>query len=301
MPLFKRCAAFTVAVLLAEFYLSLPARAQTPSPQTSLTQVALPGKLVDIEKPDIRTKPKAKSAAEDALYDAALALGMVRWNNGQKKLLINVIDVIEFTGAGLWNGEKVARATIGYDFVLPATRMDVEKMAADNKPMRDISVAAKGLSWDEETPGLFKKPGATSADARLQPMWLLPWAVVLSGSQALDKLKLENVDGQRELSVTTPAGHNFKARLDKAGFPIRTQMQIGDQLWTGEFSDFVIDGEDYNFYFPRRLQIKAQGQLVTDLTIGRLPADKKLDLPEGNNIFPNPYVVFPVPKEMAQR
>ena len=291
MGLFKNSVAFTFTVFLIAPYLFTTARAQAP----------VPGKIVDILKPEIATKPKANNPAEAALYDAASALGMVRWNNGQKKLLINVVDVIEFTGSGLWNGEKVNRATIGYDFVLPAARMDLEKIATDNKTVREILVAAKGLSWDESTPGVFQKSSTTSADARLQTMWLLPWAFILSGSQALDKLKLETVEGQQELSVTTPSGYVIKARLDASHFPIRTQMQVGDQSWTGEFSDFVIDGEDYNFYFPRRLIINTKDLSVTDFTVGKLPADKKLDLPEGNNIFPNPYVIFPIPKEMAKK
>src|ERR1700676_5583967 len=118
--------------------------------------------------------PLADLAAKKVFTDAANALGMVR---GVARSL-DVVNMFEYTASGTMadpNGggqSKVSRITVGYDYVIPAARVDVETTTPDGPARRHIEVAAGQLSWDESTPGVYLRPGNTSAAARLKQIWL---------------------------------------------------------------------------------------------------------------------------------
>jgi hypothetical protein len=75
--------------------------------------------------------PSPDPAAEKTLTDAANAPGMVRGLNRA----LDVVNMLEYTAGGTMadpNGggdTKVSRITAGYDYVIPAARVEIEKTA----------------------------------------------------------------------------------------------------------------------------------------------------------------------------
>src|SRR5215470_5669353 len=125
--------------------------------------------VLAVASPAPAQAPTADPAAKKTLTDAASALGMVRGLNRA----LDVVNMFEFTASGTMadphggGDTKVSRITAGYDFVIPAARIDIERAASDGTTTRHIAVAAGQLSWDESLPGIFLRAASTSAADRL--------------------------------------------------------------------------------------------------------------------------------------
>jgi hypothetical protein len=215
------------------------------------------------------------------LTEAAKALGMVR---GLERSL-TIVNMFEYTASGTVADSagalsEVKRITASFDYVIPAARVDVERLSAGE---RTIEVAAASLAWDEEKPGTYLRPAGTSAAERLKLIWLLPHAVILAGAKAPDKVAVTEKSGQRELTVPLPTGVDAKGVLDAAGLITRVEIKIGAQLFTGDYSDYN-DFQGYGVMFPTRIVQKVDGRTIADLTVTEALA--------------NPYMIFPPPKEL---
>jgi hypothetical protein len=232
--------------------------------------------------------PSADPAAKKTLTDAANALGMVRGLNRA----LDVVNMFEYTASGTMadpNGggpNKVRRITAGYDYVIPAARVDIEKTAPDGKTARDIAVAAGQLSWDESTPGIYLRQASTPAAERLRPIWLLPHGLILAGAKAPDKVKVADKAGVKELSVALPDGTEVKGLLDAKNLTTHVEMRVGAQVLSADYADYK-DFQDYGVTFPSRIVQKVDGRVVADLTVTEALA--------------NPYMIFPPPKELVRK
>jgi hypothetical protein len=229
----------------------------------------------------------AADPARKALTDAANALGMVRGVNHA----LDVVNMFEYVASGTMadpkGGEnKVSRITVGYDYVIPAARVDVEKTTPDGRTERDIAVAVGRLSWDESKPGIYLRPANTSAAERLKQMWLLPHAVILEGAKAPDKVKVADRGGMKELIVAMADGTELKALLDAKNLTTRVEYRAGAQVLSGDYSDYK-DFREYGVMFPSRIVQKIDGRTVADFTV--------------SDALPNPYLIFPLPRELAQK
>jgi hypothetical protein len=231
--------------------------------------------------------PAIEPAAKKALTDAANALGMVR---GVERAL-TIVNMFEYTASGTMADpsggapRQVNRITAGYDYVIPAARVDVET-AAPGGPQRTIEVSAGPLAWDESTPGIYLRPANASAAERLRPIWLLPHGVILAGAKTPDKVKLVETGGVKELTVSLPDGTELKGLLDAENLMTHVEVRIGAQVLTGDYADYK-DFQDYGVMFPQRIVQKIDGRVVADLTVTEALA--------------NPYMIFPPPKELAQK
>jgi hypothetical protein len=232
--------------------------------------------------------PAADAAAKKTLTDAANALGMVR---GVARAL-DVVNMIEYTASGTKaaaNGGteyKVRRITAGYDYVIPAARVDVETIASDGSVGRTIEVASGNLSWDESTPGIYLRPGATSAAARLQQIWLLPHGLILAGAKALDQVKTADRGGMTELSVSLPDGMELRGLLGEKNLLAHVEFKTAEQVWSGDYSDYM-DFHGYGVMFPSHIVQKVDGRTVADLAV--------------TDALANPYLIFPPPKALVQK
>jgi hypothetical protein len=216
-----------------------------------------------------------------ALTEAAKALGMVR---GLERSL-TIVNMFEYTANGTIADvagapSEVKRITASYDYVIPAARVDVEKAGE-----RTIEVASGSLAWDEETPGIYRRPAGTAAAERLKLIWLLPHGVILAGAKAPDKVAVAETGGQRELTVPLPTGAEAKGVLDGAGLMTRVEIKIGAQFFSGDYSDYK-DFQGYGVMFPTRIVQKVDGRTIADLTVTEALA--------------NPYMIFPPPRELKQ-
>ena len=228
----------------------------------------------------------ADSAAKKLLTDAAGALGMVR---GVEHSL-TIVNIFEYTANGTLtepNGDEtqVMRITAGYDYVIPAARVDVEKVARDGGSQRSIEVAAGSLAWDEATPGIYLRAAKTSAADRLRPIWLLPHGVILAAAKSLDKVKLAEQGGRNEFIVVLPEGTEVSGTLDANNLMTRVEMKYGGQVFSADYAGYT-DFQGYGVMFPSRIVQKIDGRTVADLTVSEALA--------------NPYLVFPPPKELVK-
>jgi hypothetical protein len=228
----------------------------------------------------------AAPAAKKVLTDAAHALGMVRGLNRS----LEVVNMFEYTASGTMAGpdgtdSKVVRITAGYDYVIPAARVDIERTGPDGRSAREIEVAAGPLAWDEATPGIYLRPARMSAAERLRPIWLLPHGVILAGARAPDKVRVAERGEAKELTVALPDGTEAKALLDAKNFATHVEMRVGGQVLSADYTDYK-DFQDYGVMFPARIVQHVDGRVVADLTVTEALA--------------NPYLIFPPPKELAK-
>ncbi len=223
------------------------------------------------------------------LIKAADGMGQLRDNQygGALYLVIgDTTNAMRVNGTGTWNGQK-ANVVLDWDYRVPGVRLDVT--SPDGKT-RNITVAANNLAWDEKTPGVFAAKAANSAAERLIVPYLMPSAVILAGRDAADGgLKLSKDDRARNvLTMPVPklgAGVNLVAQLNSDNQPIRTSIVLGGKTYTGEFDDFFADRMDMAVIFPHKILLKVDGKEIANLELNWHQA--------------NPYLIFPVPKEVA--
>jgi hypothetical protein len=226
--------------------------------------------------------------AQKTLIDAANALGMVR---GLERSL-TIVNMFAFTANGTMTDPKggapykVTKIVADYDYVIPAARVEVERTGPDGKTEHDIAVAAGQLAWDESKPGVYLRAAAASAAERLRQLWLLPHAIVLLGAKAPDKVNVTASAGVKELAVALPDGTELNSLLDAKNFPTHVEFQAGGKTFSADFSDYK-DFAEYGVMFPSHIVQMLDGRVVADLTV--------------TDALPNPYMVFPPPKELAQK
>jgi hypothetical protein len=223
------------------------------------------------------------------LIKAAEGTGMVRLGLEARTYLGlgDTTNALRINGTGTYNGQP-ARVIMDWDYRYPGVRLNVQSL--DGKTQQ-ISVARDTLAWDEKTPGVFGGAAQTSATDRLVLAYLMPMAVVIAGRDAADVMKLSRDErGRNVLTIPVPKlgqNVNLVATMNAEGHPIRTQINLGGKVYTGEFDDFLNDRMDYVLRFPHTISLKVDGKSIMDLEL------------EWHHL--NPYVIFPVPKEVASR
>jgi hypothetical protein len=223
------------------------------------------------------------------LIKAADAMGQLRDNSygGALYLVLgDTTNAMRMNATGTWNGQK-ANVVLDWDYRVPGVRLDVQ--SPDGKT-RVVTVAANNLAWDEKTPGVFGGKAATSVAERLVVPYLMPSAVILAGRDAADTgLKLSKDDRARPvLTIAVPKlgpNVNLVATLNTDGQPVRTQIVLNGKTYTGEFDDFLADRMDMAVIFPHKVVLKVDGKEFANVELNWHQA--------------NPYLIFPVPKEVA--
>jgi hypothetical protein len=221
------------------------------------------------------------------LIKAADAMGQLRDNQyggSQYLVLGDTTNAMRMVANGKVNGQP-AHVVIDWDLRVPGIRIDVQ--SPDGKT-RNVQVAAKKLAWDESSPGIYGGPAQTSVEERLAIAYLMPSGVVLGGRDAADKIKLGK-DGART-TMTYPVaalGTDVTATLDADGHPVHTQLALNGKTYTGDFENFLNDRADDEVKFPHTVMIKVDGKPMFDLNLDWHQA--------------NPYLIFPVPKEVASK
>jgi hypothetical protein len=232
--------------------------------------------------------PAVDDLVRKTVTDAANALGMVRGLNRS----LEIVNMFEYTAHGAivdstsTRPSKVSRITAAYDYVIPAARVDITTVGADGQSQRTIEVAAGQLAWDESKPGIYLRPAGTAAAERLKLIWLLPQGVILAAAKALDKIKVGERNGLRELVVPLPTGAEARALLDAAHLMTDVEIKIGGQVFAGTYAGYK-DFQGYGVIFPERIVQKVDGRVLAELTVTESLA--------------NPYMIFPPPKELGQK
>jgi hypothetical protein len=234
-----------------------------------------------------------KSGPKVAVETAAEVLGLVR---GAQRSTTSV-NTMEVTGTGTiaepatdgkWTDYKVTRLTVALDFVIPAARVDMARVAPGAGVQRQIQVVSGAQAWNEEKPGINGTPIAGAAADRLRQIWLTPHGA-MRGALKADNVRLANEGGRLTISYSMN-GDPVKVVLSPGLLPERVQIQArssayGDTLLEAVYSQYK-DFEGYLFQCPSRMVQKAGGRTILDLTV--------------SNCVVNPYVIFPLPANMAK-
>jgi hypothetical protein len=223
------------------------------------------------------------------LIKAAEGTGMVRLGLEARNFLGlgDTTPALRINGTGTYNGQK-ARVIMDWDYRYPGVRLHVQSPEGKTQ---QITVVRDTLAWDEKTPGVWGGAAQTSAVDRLVLAYLMPTAVVIAGRDAADVMKLSRDErGRNVLTIPVPKlgqNVNLVATMNAEGHPIRTQITLGGKVYTGEFDDFFNDRMDYVMSFPHSISLKVDGKPLMELEL------------EWHHL--NPYVIFPVPKEVAAK
>ena len=223
------------------------------------------------------------------LRAAADALGMVRWadigNGGTVLPGVDVVNTMEFQGT---SGPTEYHVTLGYN---PAA-MRIETIRAGQ---HTIQTVRENYAWNESEVGAGLVPGkgtATPAQAalkeRLLQLWILPYGVVKAALAAGDKTSVSTENGATVITFPLSgqlAGTTVKATLDSKNLVTKVETLPGNIV--AEYSGYADHGEVLSDILSPGHIVQKQG--------GRTTLDIQIKAWEANN----PYLVFPVPKNVT--
>jgi len=223
------------------------------------------------------------------LRAAADALGMVRWadigNGGTVLPGVDVVNTMEFQGT---SGPTEYHVTLGYN---PAA-MRIETIRAEQ---HTIQTVRENYAWNESEVGAGLVPGkgtATPAQAalkeRLLQLWILPYGVVKAALAAGDKTSVSTENGATVITFPLSgqlAGTTVKATLDSKNLVTKVETLPGNLV--AEYSGYADHGEVLSDILSPGHIVQKQG--------GRTTLDIQIKAWEANN----PYLVFPVPKNVT--
>ena len=204
--------------VMATMFAITPAWAQiTPYPLSTFATPKVPLPTTDEL---LKKDPKV------AVGIVAEVLGMVR---GVQRTTTDV-NIMEYGGSGMmsepseggsWREYKLTRLTMGVDFVIPAARVDMERVGPDGRPQRHIQVVAAKQAWNEEKPGINGSAVTGATDDRVRLIWLSPHGAMWGALRALDtpgSLRLANEGGRLTMSYSLN-GEPIKLFLNAAHLP----------------------------------------------------------------------------------
>jgi hypothetical protein len=248
--------------------------------------------LADKELVIPTTEELIKKGPKVAVETAAEVLGLVR---GAQRSTTSV-NTMELTGAGTiaepsdgkWTQYRVTRLIAAFDFVIPAARVDMARSAPGARAERNIQVVSGKQAWNEEKPGINGTPITGAAADRVRQIWLTPHGAMRAALMA-DNVRLADEGGKLAINYSVN-GEPVKVVLTAGLLPERVQIQAhdsayGDTVLEATYSQYK-DFEGYLFQCPSRMVQKAGGRTILDLAV--------------SNCVVNPYVIFPLPANMAR-
>lgn len=257
--------------------------------------------------------------AQAVIKTAEYALGMVR---GPQR--IDAVNTLEYWGAGstyafgqayrpgsAWPEFK-ATYHVSLSYAVPAMRVDITRSNPDGliqgggglplaAPQRQIQVVSGKFAWNESVPGAGFTPGTTAAPApdaandRLLQLWMTPHGVLKMAAKAGSAAKVSSEGGATVITFPLSGalqGITVKTTLNPKNQPERVETRtndpvLGDMVTETTYSDYKDLSEiTTDVPFPSHIVQKQGGFPVLDITITKADTN-------------NPYVVFPVPDNVA--
>ena len=230
-----------------------------------------------------------------AVETAAEVLGLVRGAQ-RSTTAVNTMELVgsgtmaDHAADGTWREYKVTRFTEGLDFVIPAERLDMERIGPNGSRQRQFHVVSGKQAWDEEKPGTNGTPVAGAADDRRRQIWLTAQGAMWGALRALmgeGSVQLANEAGNLAISYSLN-GEPMRLVLNSALLPAKVQLRAhsaayGDTIFEASYSQYK-DFEGYLFPCPTHMTYRLGSRTIRDVTI--------------TNCVINPYVIFPLPANM---
>jgi hypothetical protein len=229
----------------------------------------------------------------------AEVIGMVR--GGQRNT--KGFNTLEFTAKGTmaepgadgaWHTYQVSKIIAQSDFIIPASRVELNLMDANGQAKHEIRVVSGQKAWNEEKPGINGTPmPATVVADRLREIWLTPQGAMwgaLRAQDANDKVMINNEGGHLVISYPWN-GENVKITFDAGQRPEEVEIKTnshayGNATLVATYSGYK-DFQGYLAPFPTKITYKAGSRVILDLNVTDAQA--------------NPYVLFTMPRNMHEQ
>lgn len=217
-------------------------------------------------------------------YEMADNLGLLRQMSEVDQL--KRVEYWGTTGTVALQGKPVTlsqfRMSIDYD--VPAMRFDFT-----HDGQREIQVVADKYAWNEDMPGGKATPMPATLNDRLLQVWLTPVGLAKAAAKAADAntMKLSNENGA--LVATYPVADAIvRVTLNKLFQPVHVVAEAGPTAFDLTYMDYGDwnDNAPADIFLPRHIVEKRAGTTMLDLTI------------TNTNTY-NPYVIFPLPANVA--
>lgn len=226
-------------------------------------------------------------------------------------VLGDTISAMRTDGSGTWNGEKVG-LRLDWDYRVPGVRLYVTHadksqdiyVAADPRvsptgrighleqpelfgtgPIDGTTLAA----WKEKPAGVYAGPSDMSAQDLMALALLMPANIILEARDAADKIKAAKAGQADTLTIPVPAlgGANLVAALDADGHPVHAEVKVNGKNYAADFANYQIDRAEVGSAAPHHVTIQVDGKMLADYTM------------DFHHV--NPYLVFPVPSQVASQ
>jgi hypothetical protein len=240
--------------------------------------------------------PSPPANLKDVLYNAGDSLGMLR--SIQE---IDGIHTLEHwaTGKATVAGApyEVSQYRASYNFKNingPGVRVDTTMRGADGKVVRQIQVVSQHHAWNETEPGISPSPAPDALNERLLRFWSHPFSVVKGATAAGTMTKVTTEGGAIVLTfpATAPSGTaTVKATLNRQYQSERVEARLGNLVVETSYSNYADwNWPDYqaDVLLPQRIVQRQNGVTILELTT------------KETNTY-NPYVIIPVPANIAKR
>ena len=238
---------------------------------------------------------RAQNSLQQTIHQVGYSLGLLRGLEEKDFIIASQFDA---TGTMLVGTRMVKvpryRAQIRWD--TPGMRVDYD-LGEGAQKQRKVEVFGGKFAWNEDKPGAGLTPTSGTAtpspDAyteRLIQMWLTPHGVAKAAGAAGEKAaKMSTVAGKPTLTFPLPApleSITMTATLDATtGRPERAEVRTPAGVMEVAYSLYK-DFDNSDVPYPTRIVAKRDGKVIADMTVT-------------NGAGYNPYVVFPIPKNVS--
>ncbi len=236
-----------------------------------------------------------KVAPTGIVFQAADALGMVR---GLGENVFDAVNRIEFKiqgvayspAHGAWKEVKIPSATMQISYHQSASRLIIDRVAADGTKRHSIEVVDGPYAWDEQTPGVGGVPAMQTVATRARDIWLTPQGFIYQVEQAgPQRVKIGKRDGKDTLSVSID-GEPVMATLGADHRPELIEAKIKDrELGATTLAIHYSDYKDFDYYgifFPSHVVATLGGHPALDVNV--------------SSFLTHTYFLFPKPDGIAQ-
>ena len=220
------------------------------------------------------------------LYDMADAIGMLRTAQEVDRLgSMNYWATGTITSGG--QTCKVVDYKASVNWLLKGMRVDYK---CEGSAQRHVEVVREASAWNETEPGKGATPAVAAAGDRALMLWTLPAGAIKAANQAGAAAKVAIEGGKTTVAFPiTALNATMKLTLNADNRIEQVETRVGQTVTVTTFAEYGDwNGADYlsDVMFPKRIVQKRGTATIADLTVTK------------TNTY-NPYVIFPVPANIA--
>ena len=274
--------------------------------------LAVGSQVVPVRAQRVAPSAEVPADVEALIYELANSMGMLRGRSNQDRRSVDSILTLEYWASGsLSVGDQrfdVPEFRQSLNFSYPGMRLDFTLAEPTGASERRIEVVSGTAAWNEAERGMNATAVPDQAKERLVHLWTTPFGVVKAARAAGPSATMEMQDGAMVLSFPLPdpvADVTVHATVRRdASLVVAHEAALKDLIGTyivkvetvggvvsettyAEYGDWNWDDYRADIMLPHRM-VRTQGDTTITLTT------------TNTNTY-NPYVIMPVPENIAQQ